>query len=100
MKISLLIISAIGLFIISCGQAKQFDSCTDMASDLKYKDFNDLSEVYGQPTKEEQSPDGLEYTVIWKGVGVGGDDVEILFESGSTGTYIYPSTFKGIYNCN
>lgn len=95
---TLLTLSTLAVLLFSCSQKKQFDSCDDMASDLKGKYYDDLVKKWGEPIKKDEY--NMQYDVIWSGVGVNGKDVEIVFDLDYVGTEPYPSKYKGTLNCN
>lgn len=102
MKKSILLLSTlIALFVTSCSQSKQFDSCSDMQSDLRDKNYSDLEKEFGEPIKKDYYAGGDSWNVIWSGVGVKGKDVELQFDNI---TYSWgsnaPFKVKGTVDCN
>lgn len=67
--------------LLACKQTKQFDNCSEMASDTKGKYYNELVEEFGEPYYKEEYPAGNRWYVKWKGFGFGGRDAKIYFNN-------------------
>jgi hypothetical protein len=65
-------LSTLALILASSSQTKQFDSYSEVTSDLKISNYSDLEKEFGAPANIKLS--GLEYCVTWNGVGVNGRD--------------------------